>query len=251
MLGLTACDEATIRQMDAEYAARQAGGAEAASQATAVTQAPDLTRYGETTDNGFRVKAIPVAEVPPEFLRQEVVYRSREAVGTVIIDPAHKHLYLVTAPGRALRYGIAVGREGFGWSGVANVTGRTTWPRWTPPPEMIARRPELERYRDGQAGGPTNPLGARAIYLKTNGVDYGYRIHGTPEWESIGKDASSGCFRMLNQDVMDLYTRVPDGAKVVVLNPDGTLPDALYLPGKTVNLTPPAPEPVPAPPPAG
>ncbi|MCW1917878.1 L,D-transpeptidase [Rhodobacter sp. KR11] len=242
MLGLTACDEATMAAMNAGP-----GG---------VLEAPDPARYGASTDQGFRIKPVPTEEVPPEFLRQEVVYRSAEPAGTVIIDPQAKHLYLVTAPGRALRYGIAVGREGFGWSGVATVTGRTTWPRWTPPPEMIARRPELERYRTGQAGGPTNPLGARALYLKTNGVDYGYRIHGTPEWESIGKDASSGCFRMLNQDVIDLYTRVADGAKVVVLNADGTTPDALYLPGQTVDLAPApvVPAPVaasPAPTPAG
>lgn len=230
MLGLTACDEATMAAMNAD--------------ANGVLEAPDPARYGAFTDNGFRVRAVPTDQVPQQFLRQEVVYRTKEAPGTVIIDPMAKHLYLVTAPGRALRYGIAVGKEGFGWSGVSTVTGRATWPRWTPPPEMIARKPELEQYRTGQAGGPTNPLGARALYLKTNGVDYGYRIHGTPDWESIGKDASSGCFRMLNQDVIDLYTRVGDGAKVVVLNADGTTPDALYLPGQTVSLAPPVTQPV-------
>lgn len=204
-------------------------------------EAADPARYGALVDHGINVGAIPTDKIPAEFLRQEVVYRSAEAPGTVVIDPAGKYLYLVTGGNRALRYGIAVGREGFGWSGVANVAGRATWPRWTPPPEMIRRRPELEKYREGQPGGPTNPLGARALYLRTNGVDYGYRIHGTPEWESIGRDASSGCFRMLNQDVIDLYQRVPEGAKVIVLNPDGSLPEALNLPDRTVELAPPAP----------
>jgi lipoprotein-anchoring transpeptidase ErfK/SrfK len=123
-----------------------------------------------------------------------------------------------------------VGRAGFEWSGVANVVSRKPWPTWTPPPEMIARKPELAKWEKGQPGGPTNPLGARALYLKTNGVDYGYRIHGTPEWQSIGSNASSGCIRMINQDVIDLYNRVPDGAKVIVLTRDGKIPTGLTLP---------------------
>ncbi len=123
------------------------------------------------------------------------------------------------------------GRSGFGWSGEADIVGRTTWPKWTPPYEMIDRHPELEKFRDvGQPGGLTNPLGARALYLKTNGVDYGYRIHGTPEWQSIGHNASSGCIRMINQDVMDLYNRVPDGTHVVVLTDDGQFPTKLTVP---------------------
>ena len=112
---------------------------------------------------------------------------------------------------------------------------------------MIARKPELEMFRDiGQPGGPTNPLGARALYLKTNGVDYGYRIHGTPEWQSIGHNASSGCIRMINQDVMDLYNRVPDGTKVIVLTEDGQMPTGLYVPPPTPvkKVAPPPPPPV-------
>lgn len=188
------------------------------------------SHYGAVADPKFNVPAVPVAEVPPEMLRQEVIYKTTQAPGTIIIDPSAKHLYLITAKDRALRYGIAVGKAGFGWSGEAVITGRTTWPRWTPPPEMIARHPELARYRGGQPGGLTNPLGARALYLKTNGVDYGYRIHGTPEWRSIGSNASSGCIRMINQDVMDLYTRVPDGTHVIVLNEDGSFPTKLTVP---------------------
>lgn len=136
----------------------------------------------------------------------------------------------------AMRYGIAVGRSGFEWSGVAQVAEKKPWPTWTPPPEMIARDPRKAKWADGQPGGPSNPLGARAIYLKTNGVDYGYRIHGTPEWESIGRNASSGCIRMINQDVIDLYSRVQGGEKVVVLTRDGQYPTRLVLP-------PPAPKP--------
>ncbi len=193
----------------------------------------DQAAYAAILDEGKTIPAVPVAEVPPEFQRQTVDYPTTEPIGTIIIDPSSKHLYLVTAANKALRYGIAVGRAGFGWSGEADIASRTTWPKWIPPYEMIDRRPELEKFRDiGQPGGLTNPLGARALYLKTNGVDYGYRIHGTPEWESIGHNASSGCIRMINQDVMDLYNRVPDGTHVVVLTDDGQFPTKLIVPPK-------------------
>ena len=186
--------------------------------------------YAARDDNGITIPALPVAEIPPEYLRQVVDYPSAETANTIIIAPAERHLYLVMGNGKALRYGIAVGRDGFLWSGEAVITNRKTWPTWTPPPEMIARSPELQQWKNGQPGGPTNPLGARALYLTTDGVDYGYRIHGTPEWESIGQNASSGCIRMINQDVMDLYERVPDGAKVIVLTADGQMPDGLTIP---------------------
>ncbi|MFN3845072.1 MAG: L,D-transpeptidase [Paracoccaceae bacterium] len=191
--------------------------------------------YLATSDNGFQIPAVDPAKVPGEFQRQVVDYPTTEAPGTVIINPASKHLYFVSGNGKAIRYGIAVGKAGFQWSGEAKVTNRRPWPTWTPPKEMIERKPELSKWESGQPGGPTNPLGARALYLTTNGVDYGYRIHGTPDWWSIGKNASSGCIRMINQDVMDLYSRVPDGAKVVVLTADGKMP-------KGLNLPPPAPK---------
>lgn len=189
-----------------------------------------VNAYAAKQDGAFAVPAVPEDKIPPHLKRAEVAYETADPPGTIIIDPTAKTLHLVTAPGKAMRYGIAVGAEGFQWAGEAQVTGRRHWPSWTPPPEMIDRKPELEKWKDGQPGGPTNPLGARALYLKTNGVDYGFRIHGTPEWKSIGRNASSGCFRMINQDVMDLYDRVPDGVKVVVLNADGTRPTALKLP---------------------
>jgi lipoprotein-anchoring transpeptidase ErfK/SrfK len=186
--------------------------------------------YSAKNDTQFDVPAVPVEKVPAEFQRQTVAFESDQPVGTIIINPSQKLLYLVTGKNKAVRYGISVGKAGFQWSGEALITGRKEWPTWTPPKEMIARKPELEKWKDGQPGGPTNPLGARALYLTTNGVDYGYRIHGTPEWNSIGRNASSGCIRMINQDVMDLFERVPDGTKVVVLNADGSMPKGLTLP---------------------
>ena len=136
----------------------------------------------------------------------------------------------MTGKKTAIRYGISVGKAGFQWSGEALITGRKPWPTWTPPKEMIERKPELSKWEKGQPGGLDNPLGARALYLTTNGIDYGYRIHGTPEWKSIGRNASSGCIRMINQDVIDLYERVPDNTKVIVLNADGSMPKGLTLP---------------------
>ena len=204
----------------------------AAPAATAGPAAPDATQYAARADNGFTVPAIPVEQVPPQLLRQTVAYASDFTPGTIVIDPSQKVLYYVTGPKSAVRYGIAVGKEGFGWSGESNVAEKKLWPTWTPPKEMIARKPELAKWEAGQPGGPTNPLGARAIYLNTNGVDYGYRIHGTPEWKSIGTNASSGCIRMFNQDVMDLYGRVQGGERVIVLTSTGEMPTALTLPPK-------------------
>ena len=189
-----------------------------------------VNAYATRQDGAFTVPAVPEDQIPAHLKRQEVAFASADPVGTIIIDPSQKTLHLITAPGKAMRYGIAVGAEGFQWAGESLITNRRHWPTWTPPKEMIARKPALEKWKDGQPGGPTNPLGARALYLTTNGVDYGFRIHGTPEWKSIGRNASSGCFRMINQDVMDLYDRVPNGVKVVVLNADGSRPTALKLP---------------------
>jgi lipoprotein-anchoring transpeptidase ErfK/SrfK len=210
--------------------------------------------YGPVADPQFTVPAVPVEKVPAEFQRQTVRYENEtnQPVGTIIINPSAKHLYLITGKKTAVRYGIAVGRAGFQWSGEALITDRKNWPTWTPPPEMIDRKPELAKWEKGQPGGPENPLGARALYLTTNGVDYGYRIHGTPEWFSIGKNASSGCIRMINQDVMDLFERVPNGTKVIVLNADGSFPKGLNLPPKppAKKKAAPAPAPIVVPQPA-
>ena len=196
----------------------------------------DDAAYVSRKDGAFTLPAIDVAKVPPQFRRQSVAFATVEAPGTIIINPASRVLHLVTGKNKAIRYGIAVGRAGFEWSGVAVVSERKHWPTWTPPAEMIARKPELAKFEKGQPGGLTNPLGARALYLTSNGVDYGYRIHGTPEWQSIGSNASSGCIRMINQDVIDLFDRVPSGAKVIVLNADGSMPSSLKLPPPTPKI---------------
>jgi lipoprotein-anchoring transpeptidase ErfK/SrfK len=149
-------------------------------------------------------------ELPARLRRQVVSYTGREAPGTVIIDTPNTYLYYVLGGGQAMRYGIGVGRDGFTWSGTQSVTKKAEWPDWTPPPEMIARQPYLPRH---MAGGPGNPLGARAMYL--GGTVY--RIHGTNAPETIGTHVSSGCIRLTNEDVSDLYSRVNVGTKVIVL----------------------------------
>jgi lipoprotein-anchoring transpeptidase ErfK/SrfK len=148
-------------------------------------------------------------ELDPEWQKQMVYYRSTEPPGTIIIATSERHLYLVQPGGRALRYGIGVGRDGFQWQGLVNITRKAEWPDWVPPPEMIERQPYLPRF---MAGGPGNPLGARAMYLGTTV----YRIHGTNRPDTIGTKVSSGCFRLVNGDVADLYDRVPVGTKVVI-----------------------------------
>jgi lipoprotein-anchoring transpeptidase ErfK/SrfK len=148
-------------------------------------------------------------ELPLQFRRQIVLYRSSEAPGTIIVHTAERFLYVVQPNGRALRYGIGVGREGFQWQGLLRITRKQEWPDWTPPPEMIERQPYLPRF---MAGGPGNPMGARALYLGTTV----YRIHGTNQPKTIGSAVSSGCFRLVNGDVIDLYERIPVGTKVIV-----------------------------------
>ena len=150
-------------------------------------------------------------ELPAPLRRQMVAYDTNEPAGTIIIDTAHTFLYLTLGNGQALRYGIGVGRDGFRWGGVHRVSAKKEWPSWTPPSQMLARRPDLPRH---MAGGIDNPLGARAIYLGSTL----YRIHGSNEPETIGQAVSSGCFRMTNEDVTDLYDRVSVGATVVVKN---------------------------------
>jgi len=173
------------------------------------------TDYYGRTDAGYRVPAIPIDQVPKRFHRQIVDYRTDEKPGTIVVDTRAKYLYFVMPDDLAVRYGIGVGRQGFEWSGTARVGAKRAWPVWTPPPEMIQRQPKLAKWRYGQPPGPTNALGARALYLFNKG-DTGYRLHGTPEWWSIGKAMSSGCVRMLNQDIIDLYARADIGAKVIV-----------------------------------
>src|SRR6266853_2164996 len=169
--------------------------------------APPLVQSAPSGDEGI------VVEMPARLKRQIVGYATREAPGTVIIDTPNTYLYYVLGGGQAIRYGIGVGRDGFTWSGVQSVTRKAEWPDWTPPPEMIARQPYLPRQ---MAGGPGNPLGARAMYL--GGTVY--RIHGTNAPQTIGTHVSSGCIRLTNHDVADLYSRVGVGTKVIVLPMD-------------------------------
>ena len=144
------------------------------------------------------------------FRRQAVDYAGRESAGTIIVDTPSRFLYSVLGNGRALRYGIGVGRPGFEWAGVKTVSRKAEWPGWTPPPEMLKRRPDLPRHMDG---GPDNPLGARALYLGSSM----YRIHGTNEPHTIGQNVSSGCIRMMNEDVVDLYEKAKVGTRVIVI----------------------------------
>ena len=148
-------------------------------------------------------------EIDPSYMRAEVDYPASSGPGSIIVDTPNKYLYYVKGGGRAVRYGIGVGRPGFEWSGVKTVSRKAEWPDWTPPSEMLARRPDLPRF---MAGGPANPLGARALYLGSSL----YRIHGTNEPHTIGQSVSSGCIRMMNEDVVDLYARVHVGTRVVV-----------------------------------
>ena len=177
----------------------------------------DPAFYAARQDSGRVLSAVDILTFDPALRRQRVGFETAEAPGTIIIDTANYHLYLVEGEGWAMRYGVAIGREGFGWTGVGTIRRRAVWPTWTPPPEMIAREPGLARFDRGMPGGPNNPLGARALYVYQGDRDTLIRVHGTNAPRSIGTEASSGCFRMLNQDVIDLFERVPQGAKIVVI----------------------------------
>jgi len=180
---------------------------------------PDLVqRYAAPSGEKFEVDAVDLSEMDPKNLRQLVDYRTTQPPGTVIVDPHKRFLYLVMENGKALRYSVGVGKAGLEFSGNATIQDRKEWPHWTPTQDMVRRDPDrYQPWAKGMDGGARNPLGARALYLFKDGKDTLYRIHGTTEPWSIGKAVSSGCIRMLNQDVIDLYNRVPKGAKVVVM----------------------------------
>lgn len=186
-----------------------------------------LAMYGDMPDETFPLPATDISEVNPRFLRQEVAYPTREAPGTIVVDTDNRFLYLVREDGRAIRYGIGVGKQGMSWRGRATVARKAAWPRWTPTPAMIARDPEKNGpWAGGMPSGLDNPLGARALYLYQGDRDTLYRIHGTSEPWSIGKSVSSGCIRLFNQDIIDLHSRVPTGTAVVVLNRSGLMKPA-------------------------
>ena len=183
--------------------------------------------YASLTDDGFRIPAVPWEKIDKRFLRQVVPNPTAEPPGRLVVE-TRQHLLYWTMPGNmAVRYGVGLGREGFEWSGRAEVGRKSRWPKWHPPDEMIDREPKLERYRTtfdrennewvgGMEGGLENPLGARALYIFEGRQDTLYRIHGTPQWNSIGRSVSSGCVRMINQDVIDLFARVPEATPILV-----------------------------------
>ena len=172
--------------------------------------------YGPITNEPWPIAAIDTKKVDPRFLRQTVSNPTGEKPGVIVVDTANKFLYLTQPGGTAMRYGVGVGREGFAWSGRAIVDRKQEWPKWHPPKEMMERDPEAAKWPEGMPGGITNPLGPRALYLAQNGKDTYFRIHGTTQPNSIGKAMSSGCIRLFNQDIIDLYNRVPIGTEVVV-----------------------------------
>ncbi|CDZ46270.1 L,D-transpeptidase [Neorhizobium galegae] len=176
-------------------------------------------RYAAVEDSGHLLPAIPYKQIDPKYYRQRVVDPTDELPGTVVVDTPGRFLYVVEPGGTAMRYGVGIGKDGFAWQGEGLIHWRQPWPRWKPPNEMVARQPSLKKFsieNGGMDPGVKNPLGARALYIFQNGQDTLYRLHGSPEWASIGKATSSGCVRLVNQDVMDLYTRVPYHARIVV-----------------------------------
>jgi lipoprotein-anchoring transpeptidase ErfK/SrfK len=181
------------------------------------TQDPALFPPPESPTD-FPIVNTNMGQIPQKFRRQLVNYEGVEPPGTIIVDPANRHLYFVLENGQAIRYGVGVGRAGFEWSGDAVVGMKRRWPRWLPPTEMVFRDEKAQKWSNGMPGGPENPLGARALYLYANGADTLYRIHGTNDPASIGKAMSSGCIRMLNQDVAELFDRVQINTRVVVLS---------------------------------
>jgi lipoprotein-anchoring transpeptidase ErfK/SrfK len=176
--------------------------------------------YGEVIGEPFRVAAMDLRRVDPKWWRQEVPYATSERPGTIVVDTPNRFLYLVMEGGRALRYGVGVGKdEALVFRGNAVVGRKAAWPRWTPTQSMIRREPErYGPYAGGLEGGETNPLGPRALYLYRDGRDTLFRLHGTTEPYTIGTNVSSGCIRLMNQDIIDLYARVPVGARVTVIN---------------------------------
>ena len=176
--------------------------------------------YSARPDEKFPLPAINAEKLPSKFRRRLVTYKTKEKVGTLIVDSKNFYLYHVRPNGKAMRYGVGLGRAGFEWSGRARVAWSRKWPTWTPPAEMIAREPELEKYsykNGGMPPGLKNPLGARALYIFEGKVDTLYRLHGTPNPQTIGKAVSSGCVRLVNQDVIHLYENVKRNSPIVVL----------------------------------
>lgn len=227
LVGLSGCTATrTAQSFTAEATPRfkSAGGVGAASDADLSYYA---SIYAARPDEKFPLPAIPVERIDPVYYRRSVDDPTGERPGTIVVDTANHFLYLTVENGKAMRYGVGLGRAGFAWSGRGVIQYKRAWPRWTPPDTMVARQPELEPYSIANGGmdpGLSNPLGARALYIFQNGDDTLYRIHGTPEWWTIGKSVSSGCVRMFNQDVVDLHDRVPNRTPILVTSLGPTRP---------------------------
>ncbi|MEO4000436.1 L,D-transpeptidase [Mesorhizobium sp. CAU 1732] len=188
--------------------------------------------YDAMPQEPYDVPAVDVSQMAPEWWRSEVDYATDERPGTLVVETAQKYLYHVRPNGRAMRYGIGVGRDGFAWQGRAVIAYRRVWPRWTPPDSMVARQPELEPYSIANGGmdpSATNPMGARGLYIHQNGRDTIYRVHGTHQPWSIGRSISSGCIRLINQDIIHLHDNVRDGSPIVVRH--DAAPDLVAMAG--------------------
>lgn len=182
------------------------------------TVSPDmLEKYSARPEEEYPIPAADISLLDPVYRRQEVANPTGQPAGSVVVDTANYFLYWTLPEGRAMRYGVGLGRAGFEWSGNGHIAYKRKWPVWTPPSEMITRQPELEMYRHGQPPGLLNALGARALYIHQGNRDTLYRIHGTMDIVSIGKAVSSGCVRLIFQDVIDLADRVPSGAPIMVI----------------------------------
>lgn len=176
--------------------------------------------YGPVPDEPYPIPAVDLRQVEPKYFRRAVRNETGYPPGTLVVNTQTFYLYWTQPDGQAMRYGVGLGRAGFDWSGRGVIQYKREWPRWTPPDEMIERQPELASYsaeNGGQDPGLGNPLGARALYIFQDGQDTLYRLHGSPEASSIGRAVSSGCVRLLNQDIIDLYRRVPNGSPIVVI----------------------------------
>ena len=215
LAGLTGLGALTLAGCSTSGTARMATAV--ATPVRAAIPAEVLALYAARPQEEFPVPAADISMLDPAYWRQEVDNVTGEPEGSVVVDTANYVLYFTLPNGRAMRYGVGLGRAGFEWSGEGHIAYKRKWPVWTPPAEMIARQPELEIYRHGQPPGLLNALGARALYIHQGNRDTLYRIHGTMDVASIGKAVSSGCVRLLFHDVIDLYDRVPNGAPIVVL----------------------------------
>ncbi len=194
--------------------------AKLATKAVSVSTKNLALMYGPLPKERFPIPAVHIKQLDKKFYRQQVDFKTSEPVGTIIVNTKTFYCHLVQENGKAMRYGVGLGRAGFEWSGRAQIAWKRKWPTWTPPAEMIKRAPELEKYsaaNGGQQPGLDNPLGARALYIFKNGKDTLYRLHGSIETNSIGKAVSSGCVRFINQDIVDLYDRIPRSAPILVI----------------------------------